>query len=281
MPIPSSQSIETSLFANVPKEDTPPDQRKTNDVQEDAMGRVKDKDEPTRTQHKERRISALDTAKTPNDDVMSLTTPTPATTATPSTNADNVYLQVARVLLIVVIVLSILYLAYWVLQNVFDIDPLAKLTEFVDASPLSNFSKPLNQLSTLSAPVGASVATALAVPSVSLAAPSVSSSTPLPEAIRSPPPPSTPPRQQPQQLPPQPPSRQEEPTPTQPPSTSLFAPLQNLFRSSTTSSAPHTDGVVAQRPSLRGPLTAEGSKMKKELSDKSVSALLDLMSQIQ
>lgn len=199
---------------------------------------------------------------------------------------SNVYLQIARVLFAIVILLSIVYLIYWILQNIYDIDPMQSINKWVSTSPLSNLSKPLNELT-------ASVATAGAT--TAIAANTVLSSTDTPQQQQ----------QQPSSPLSQPFENNASSTTTEQPLTattsssnppnsnadnkstlsSLFAPLSNLFRLSESNLAPHKDGVSdhtvqPQMTPLQGPLTSDGMQMKNTLSDKSVSVLLDLMAKI-
>jgi hypothetical protein len=202
---------------------------------------------------------------------------------------SNVYLQIARVLFALVILLSVVYLIYWILQNIYDIDPIESINKWVSTSSLSNLSKPLNELT-------ASVATAGAT--TAIATNTALSTTETPQ-------------QQPSSLLSQPSENEnenennksstttEQPrTPTivssNPPNSnptnstwsSMFAPLSNLFRQSESNLAPHKDGVSdhnmvqPQMTPLQGPLTSDGMQMKRTLSDKSVSVLLDLMAKI-
>ena len=214
------------------------------------------------------------------------------TLVSPDTSVDsNVYLQIARVLLVVVIMLSIVYFVYWIMQNIYDIDPLETVGEWLSNSPLSNFSKPLNELTTSAAVAGTvaigSTLSAQAADTANVNAnddgTQLSQPTPLHqqqmnhEHVRSVELPQTTQSQRQPYLPQT--EKQQKALST---FSSLFAPLQNLFHRSESNRAPHKDGVFVhpQQTPMQGPLTEEGTQMKKTLSDKSVSVLLDLMSKI-
>jgi hypothetical protein len=207
--------------------------------------------------------------------------PISTSTTTPAPTTDNVYLQAARVLLIAVILLSVSYLIYWIMQNVYNIDPIAKLTRLVEDTPLANFSKPLNQLATTGATVGATVLASEAMGTtppkthhrtdqIPLSAPEYSN-TDAPSNVGY----SDDANEEPTQTPTHGPSPSQQPP--QHGVSSILSPLQEMFRQTNSASAPHTDGIRRQQV----PLTAQGTQMKKTLSDKSVSVLLDMMSQIQ
>lgn len=245
MSIPSTNSKETTLYAEVPKP-------------EDDSAAV--------TANSAALMPTVTHASPKRDDTPPDTTSTPTRSEQTATTTDNVYLQVARALLIVVIGLSLAYLVYWVLQNVFGIDPMAKINALVEASPLSNLGKPLNAL----------VATAVAT-SVAPAVQPTDAKSPTPA-----------PAPEPTPLPTPPPlgnnasAPETTPIPSSTSASSLLAPLRQLLsQAPMLSSAPHKDGVTQPSGQYQGPLSAEGSHMKKKLEDKTVSALLDLMSQIQ
>jgi len=279
-PIPSSNSIETSLYADVPKEDE--------DVDVVGDGEESDSDDADARKvlpnPSNLSVASPNANSTPTENIPppAEQVPLPPTsTTTPAPTTDNVYLRVARVLLIAVILLSVAYLIYWIMQNVYDIDPIAKLTSLVEATPLANFSKPLNQLATTGATVGATV---LASGAMNTTPPNTQhtpdqrqlsaleySNTEAPSNVGD----SGDTNEEPTQTPTSEPS-----PPQQPPQkglSSILGPLQEMFRQTNTASAPHTDGI-SRHPV---PLTAQGTQMKKTLTDKSVSVLLDMMSQIQ
>ena len=277
-PIPSSNSIETSLYADVPKEDEGVDVVGDADETDNDEADAKD----ALSIPSSMSVVSPDANRTPTE-IKRAPIPISTSTTTPAPTTDNVYLQVARVLLFAVILLSVAYLIYWVMQNVYNIDPIAKLTSLVEDTPLANFSKPLNQLATTGATVGATVLASGAMGTtppkthhttdqIPLSAPEYSN-TDAPSNVGY----SDDANEEPTQTPTHGPSPSQQPPRPQHGVSSFIGPLQEMFRQTNSASAPHTDGTSRQPV----PLMAQGTQMKKTLTDKSVSVLLDMMSQIQ
>jgi hypothetical protein len=127
----------------------------------------------------------------------------------------SVYLNIAKVLLVLVVVIALLYVVYWVVHNVYKIDLVETVAEYVGLQP----------------PTTGNVVGGNAPPP------------PPPDSMRS----SS--------------STQVMPEPE---------PLHYYSNDNTT--APHADGAYQA--------SAHGAQMKSTLSDKSVSALLDLMANV-
>lgn len=255
-PIPTSSSLDTSIFANVPHENTEKknasslhDTPRTVDSPPDTASNTSDDTESTTNEPINARL------QTTADDTPDATNATDLTEVVPSSteSPNHVFLNVARVLIVVVLLLSIVYMIYWVLQNIYGIDIWESVKDVCGWTSLSKqFSTPLSEWNTF-----ANTTTHVADTSTHNAM--ELSTTPLSNVAHG-------------ALP-----------ASQNVSASIIEPIKNMFGVDSNAGlaqtqAPHADGVFL--PQRSGPLTKEGSDMKKVLSDKTVSTLLDMMAQI-
>lgn len=276
-PIPTSSSLDTSVFAHVPHEDnkshdptpTPQDTAASspNDSESDtgsdtgsdmgsetpdALGRSSSDPESVQSNTTTNNTVAKDTMQFTQASASSITEP-----------PKNVFLNVARVLMVIVVLLSVLYLVYWVLQNIYGIDLWESLKEVCGwsslskqfATPLSEWNSKQNTSHVSNAPTTNNTNNTIELSDT----PQQHTMTDLPNT-----------------------NHHNLPA-NQNVSASIIEPIKNMFGmdSNTVPSqaqAPHADGRFHSPYS--GPLTKEGTEMKKTLSDKTVSTLLDMMAQI-